>query len=272
MPVHEALIREISESTLEENTLAFWKLGQMGYALRMGPYTVYLDAYLTAHPSRLFPSPLTPEEVVNADLVFGSHDHSDHIDRPAWKTIAKASPQALFAVPKALVDRLSDLGIDHNRFWPLSDSVSRRCGTLTVTGIPCAHEMLDTDENGNHLYSGIILSNGRMRVCHLGDTCIYPGLLERLKLFAPYDVLFLPINGRDGERLRRGCIGNMTFQEAVDLAGMVRPGLVVPGHYEMFRGNTEDVTKFTDYLDAKYPDVRCWVGESGDKMIVSRNE
>ena len=75
--------------------------------------------------------------------------------------------------------------------------------------------------------------------------------------------MFLPINGRDAARFRRGCLGNMTYQEAVDLAGELKPRLIVSIHYDMFADNAEDPRNFVDYLNAKYPDVDCWVGTPG---------
>ena len=100
-----------------------------------------------------------------------------------------------------------------------------------------------------------------------GDTVNYEGLLTRLQEMGP-DVVFLPINGRDAERYRRGCIGNLTYQEAVDLAGELAPRLAVPVHYDMFAANSEDPRKFVDYLEAKYPGVRSWVGEHGERVEV----
>ena len=57
----------------------------------------------------------------------------------------------------------------------------------------------------------------------------------------PFDVLFLPINGRDPAR---GVPGNMSAAEAVDLAAAVRPRFVVPHHYDMFTFNTVPVEAF----------------------------
>ena len=45
----------------------------------------------------------------------------------------------------------------------------------------------------------------------------------------------------------------MTFQEAADLAGELRPRLVMPGHWDLFADNPGDPDAFADYLDAKYP-------------------
>ena len=77
-------------------------------------------------------------------------------------------------------------------------------------------------------------------------------MLPALQAFGPIDAALLPINGRDGARYRRGCLGNMTFQEAADLAGELRPGLALPGHWDMFEDNPGDPQAFADYLDTKY--------------------
>ena len=102
-------------------------------------------------------------------------------------------------------------------------------------------------------------------IYHAGDTVNYDGLLTRLQQF-PLDVVFLPINGRDAGRFRRNCIGNLTYQEAVDLAGELRVRLAVPLHYDMFAANSEDPQKFADYLNAKWPGVRSWVGSVGETV------
>ncbi|MBQ7679769.1 MAG: hypothetical protein IJT34_07965 [Butyrivibrio sp.] len=77
-------------------------------------------------------------------------------------------------------------------------------------------------------------------------------MLPKLRAFGPIDLELLPINGRDAVRYRRNCIGNMTWQEAADLAGEVAPGLVIPGHWDMFADNSADPQAFVDYLDIKY--------------------
>ena len=52
----------------------------------------------------------------------------------------------------------------------------------------------------------------------------------------------------DAERLAVGCVCNMTYQEAVDLAGAVDPRLTIPTHFDMFENNSEDPQLFLDYL------------------------
>ena len=111
--------------------------------------------------------------------------------------------------------------------------VIERAG-FRVRAIPSAHEGLDTDAAGHHLYLGFVIEAEGLRLYHSGDSLAYAGLAEQLG-GGPFDVLFLPINGRDPAR---GVPGNMSAAEAVDLAARVRPRFVVPHHYDMFTFNT----------------------------------
>ena len=58
----------------------------------------------------------------------------------------------------------------------------------------------------------------------------------------------------------------MTYQEAADLSGDLRPRLTVPTHYDMFANNSADPRLFAEYMDVKYPDLRYWIGEHGTRV------
>ena len=111
---------------------------------------------------------------------------------------------------------------------------------VRVRAVPSAHEGLDTDEAGRHLYLGYVVEVGGLRLYHSGDSVVYDGLPRAIGP-GPLDVMFLPINGREPER---GVPGNMTAAEAVDLANRLRPRFVVPHHYDMFTFNTVPVGVF----------------------------
>jgi L-ascorbate 6-phosphate lactonase len=255
---------------LEKGNMALWWLGQLGYAVKLGEVVIYLDPYLSENSRRLVPSLLKPEEIKNADFIFGSHDHSDHIDRGVWHQLSLSSPEAKFVVPKLLIRGLSkDLNISENRFIGVDDGMSVVEKGLKITGIAAAHEFLDQDpDTGCYPYLGYVIEGNGCSLYHSGDSCIYEGMYGRLRRYDELDAMFVPINGRDAERYRRNCIGNMTYQEAVDLAGTMKPRLVVPGHYEMFSENSEDPSKFAEYIEAKYPGVNYWIGGHGEKVCI----
>lgn len=263
------LINEIDKCKLGSGKVAFWWLGQLGFVVKLGELVIYLDPFLSEHPARNIPSLLNPLEIIHSDFIFGSHDHIDHIDRKVWRQLSLSSPNAKFFVPKVLIGSLSkDLKIPENRFIGLDDSMSVIEKGLKITGIAAAHEFLDRDpDTGCYPYLGYVIEGNGCVIYHSGDMCIYEGLYSKLKKWDRFDIMFIPINGRDGKRYRSNCIGNMTYQEAVDLAGLLKPGLVVPSHYEMFSSNSEDPLLFADYLSAKYPGIEYWIGNHGEMIL-----
>lgn len=267
------LMNDIDKCVLENGNMAFWWLGQLGYVIKMGDAVIYVDAFLSEFPNRNIPPLLKPEEIINADFIIGTHDHDDHIDRKVWHQLSLSSPKSKFIVPKLLIDDLSDnLNIPRNRFIGLDDGISISEKSLKITGIPAAHEFLDQDpDSGCYPYLGYVIEGNGCTIYHSGDTCIYEGMYSKLRKWNKFDVMFIPINGRDAKRYRENCIGNITYQEAVDLAGSINPRLVVPGHYEMFSANSEDPSLFADYIDAKYPGVNYWIGNHGEMVNVSNH-
>ena len=117
------------------------------------------------------------------------------------------------------------------------------------------HELLDRDpKTGLYPYLGYVIEGNGVTIYHSGDCCLYEGIAAKLRQWK-LDLALLPINGRDAWRFTHDIIGCMTYQEAADLAGAIRPKRVMPAHYDMFAANTEDPQKFLDYVHVKYPDL-----------------
>ena len=264
------LIDDVNQATLEGGQLAFWWLGQQSWIVKIGRTVLYLDPFLTPLDGRTTPAMMQPEEITNATIISGTHDHGDHIDRPVWPALAKASPAAKFIVPGLLLEGLArDLGIPEGRFVGIDDGSSAEVAGVRISGVAAAHEMLDRDERtGRYPHMTYVFEAGGLSVFHAGDTCKYEGLETKLRAWPRFDLALLPINGRDAVRLRSGCIGNMTYQEAADLAGAIRPRLTVPAHWDMFRMNSEDPQKFVDYVGVKYPALRTHLPRHGERVEV----
>ena len=47
----------------------------------------------------------------------------------------------------------------------------------------------------------------------------------------------------------------VTYQEAADLAGPLKPSCVIPGHWDMFEGNLGDPKAFKAYYELKYSGI-----------------
>ena len=246
---------------------AFTWLGQHSFILTIGAEVVLIDPFLSEVPGRLVPPMFEPGAARGiVSLVCCTHDHIDHLDPVAIEGMTQAT-DCNFLAPRACRQRMLELGVPEDRLLLLDDQESVQFRDVTITGIKAAHEAFETDEQGHHKFLGLILESDGVTVYHAGDTVWWEGLQQRLRNWQ-LDVAFLPINGRDAVRYRDNVLGNMTYQEAADLAGGLEPGLVVPTHYGMFEFNTEDPSKFSDYLDVKYPRLRYQVPSLGLLTVI----
>jgi L-ascorbate 6-phosphate lactonase len=157
-----------------------------------------------------------------------------------------------------------EIPMERLRTLNAGESLSER--GVRITAIKAKHEFFDEHPTLGFPYLGYVVEAGGVTFYHAGDTIMYEGLLTTLQQWPRYDAIFVPINGRDAERFLSGCLGNMTYQEAAELAGELRPGLAVPTHYDMFVGNQEDPAKFVRFLEVKFPGVQHWVGNAGERV------
>ncbi|OJW19257.1 MAG: hypothetical protein BGO49_11930 [Planctomycetales bacterium 71-10] len=247
------LVREIEQDPPPASGAAVWWTGQSGFLVRSAQGLLGVDLYLSEHLTRKYEatnrphvrmtrSPLRGGDLSTVDLLLASHKHSDHLDPGTAPDLLAASRSAMLVLPEAIREHALGLGLDAARLIGAVAGSEVRGAGFRVRAIPAAHEEFDRDAAGRHPYLGFIIEVGGLRMYHSGDTLAYEGLAEALGS-ERFDVLFLPINGREPSR---GVAGNMSAAEAVDLAARVRPRYVVPHHYDMFTFNTVPVRDFEE--------------------------
>ena len=271
-----ALLDEIGETRPKPGSIAVWWLGQSGFLIKSPSGVLVVDPYLSEHLTakyantdkphiRMTAAPLRGEDLRHVDVVLASHKHSDHLDPGTAPAILAASPEARLIVPRSLVGHAENLEIGTGRIDGIDAGVAREIAGFRIRAIPSAHEGLDTDMEGHHLYLGFVIQVEGLRLYHSGDCVIYDGLIDQLGP-APFDVMFLPINGRNP---RRGVPGNMSASEAVDLATRVKPRFVGPHHYDMFTFNTVPVGEFEAEARWLPPGVEPKVLRCGERWEVA---
>ncbi|MBQ9788647.1 MAG: MBL fold metallo-hydrolase [Lentisphaeria bacterium] len=257
------IIEKLKKTILNENEIVICRLGQHSFLLKIADKLIAFDPYLSENKLRLIPPLISANDLAEFDLIFGSHDHSDHIDRS--KLAEMSSGKAKFVFPRAIVKSLVELPPD--KIIGMNDGEKIEIDGVSIWAVAAAHEFLDMGENGLYPYLGFVVSCGNVRVYHSGDCCIYDGLLRKLKNLS-VDIMLLPINGRDAVRLKNNCIGNMTYQEAADLAGWSSCKWVIPAHYDMFANNSIDPQLFVDYVNVKYPQLKTQILRPGEVVII----
>lgn len=273
----DALINSINSLSLPDTCCALWPIGQVGFFFKYKATTILIDPVLTPVTDDNgvsclhFEAPFSPEACFHVDAVFCTHDHLDHLNPETISRLAAAHPEAKFYIPKAVVPDRKDLfAFCSDRVLGLAQdetiSISEDC---SVTAVAAAHDHYDADENGNEKALGYVFHFGKISIFHAGDTLATDKLVSDVKNCGPITLSLLPINGRDWIREGRGIIGNMTPLEAALFAGMISSEMVIPTHYDMWKGNEESPSVFAHYMDLKCPDIAYHVPKLGEPFILT---
>ncbi|MDT8717202.1 MBL fold metallo-hydrolase [Clostridium sp. 19966] len=268
------LISQINNTSLSDDCIAIWQLGQESMVVKSGETICYFDPYLSnnvddtfGNSPRSFKEPVDPSEINNADFVFISHDHLDHLDPETLVPIAKNSQKAKFICPAPHVHILIEIGIEKERIIAARAKEKINIGGMEIYPVAEKHEDYSIDSNGNHGYLGYVVRYNEVVFYHAGDTIGFYELAEDLKPLK-IDVACLPINGRDFKRLKvDNLLGNMDFREAAELSNIIGADTIIPMHYDLFGFNTENPAYFVDYLLNNYPDQKFKLLTLGERMI-----
>ena len=228
----------------------FW-LGQAGFWIDTGTHRILIDPYLSnslaekyagsRHPHiRMMAPPVEIDHLPRPDLVLITHAHSDHMDAGTLSRLHARFPDVPLIVPASCAVMARErAGPDVRLIEVDAESVISPLRGLRIAVFAAAHEGLERDSHGRHLFLGYGISAGDIRIYHSGDCVPYAGLLEKVSGFAP-QIALLPVNGRDSKRLADGIPGNFTLCEAIGLAQDAKIPYLVAHHFGMFSTNTID--------------------------------
>jgi L-ascorbate 6-phosphate lactonase len=218
-------------------------LGQAGFLVEAGEARVLIDPWLSRHEDRLVEAP--PLELVaeRIDHVLVTHEHIDHLDLPFLRELAARSPGAQLVLPEPIVEQAEDV-LPVTTVRP-GDAVE--LGPLSVDVVPAWHGVTPADAytDGEGRFVGYVLGGAGPVLYHAGDTIATPELVDALR-DKRIEIALLPVNGRDFFREEQELVGNLDAREAVRLAKRIGARMLVPYHWDGFRGNLERPGRVVD--------------------------
>jgi L-ascorbate metabolism protein UlaG (beta-lactamase superfamily) len=224
-------------------------LGQAGFVIDGGGRRVVIDPYLsdslaqkyrgTAFPhTRMMPAPVASRDIAHVNLVLITHAHTDHMDPGTLPELLAANPAALMIAPRAARHAaLARSGIDQARLRLMDAGDTLTLPGVTIIATAAAHEARERDEAGHHRFLGYAVTLAGRRIFHSGDTIPFDGQLAEVTALHA-DLALFPVNGRDATRAANGIPGNLTADEAVELARDAGIPAMIAHHHSLFAFNT----------------------------------
>jgi L-ascorbate metabolism protein UlaG (beta-lactamase superfamily) len=251
---NKELLNDILACSGDYENFYLWWLGQSGYLLQYKGSRLLIDPYLSDSLTKKYHNTdkphvriselvIDPADLPPIDFITSSHNHTDHLDAETVLPILQKNNSCKLIIPEANRSFVCDrMQIEHEMPIGLNSGETFKTDIFSFTAIPASHNTVEKDEDGRCKFLGYMINLGEWCIYHSGDTLLYDGIDENLKLHQP-NIAILPINGNDPSRK---VAGNLNAEEAVALAKKNMIPLVIPCHYDLFEFNTVNVNSFIE--------------------------
>lgn len=178
-----------------------------------GSKLIYLDPYKRGKASH------------DADIVFITHSHYDHLDGPSLGNVVKKD--TVIVCPESVAREISAKDI-----ITMKAGQKKEIGDISVEAVPAYNLNKNYHPKANGWLGYIITMDG-VRYYAAGDTDALPELED-----IDCDIAFVPVGGTY----------TMTAAEAAELVNRIGPKVAVPIHYGTIVGRAADAETFRSKL------------------------
>jgi N-acyl-phosphatidylethanolamine-hydrolysing phospholipase D len=263
---------------------ATW-IGHSTVLLQLGPINVITDPVFSqraspfqwAGPRRVMDAALSLDALPPLDVVLLSHNHYDHLDRPAVKDLARAHPRATWVVPLGLGGLIRGWGAREiiELDWWQQASID----ALRVTAAPARHfSARGFRDRNKSLWCGYALELGDWRGYFAGDTAYHPAFGDIGARCGPFDFVMIPIGAYDPRWFMK--IVHVDPEEAVQIYQELtapHPGKSLPLmlgiHWGTFRLTDEPMDEPPQRTLAQWrarglDERRLWIARFGETRTI----
>ena len=247
--------------------LELWWLGQAGFRLRdpAGGPVVFCDPFISAvTTSAAGRRRSTPRPWRQADVILVSHEHSDHLDRPAlkaaaarrdrasrWSSRDRSSPSC--QTRAGLCRRAARRRPARRTHRPRRRAHPARSQRAMASASPMPTPLATSCPTA---WCAISATSSSSAACAPTTPAIAARTPARPSGCAPCSRI-LPCcpstAATSSARPRDNIVGNMDFREAARLAHDMGVELLVPMHWELFAGNRGFPGDLLAYVETTFP-------------------
>ncbi len=259
----------------DPETVAVWYLGCNGFVLKGSEgTTVFVDPYVglgdPPRTVRMIPVPFDPADVAEAEAVFATHEHTDHVHGPSQAPILAGTGATFFGPDDSLAVAREESWTDEwdvsdDQFTEVAEGDSHEVGEFTVSVEP-AH-----DPDATHPVTYVFE--------HPSGTFFHGGDTKPAEEFADvgnrYDI--------DLGVLAFGSVGMIPDKETgdpsrtkwyadenqvVEAASDLRLDRLLPSHWDMWKGLTADPAALHEHARSFEHPRNLELVEVGDRIDI----
>ena len=264
------LLRAVEDA--DPDGLALWYLGCNGFIVKSsGGVTVFIDPYLgigdPPRTVRMVPVPFEPSDVTEADAVFGTHEHTDHVHGPSQAPILAATGATYYTTDSGhdvinAENWTGNWSVTDDQLAEIEEGDTVELGDLTVHVEPA------NDPDADHPVS-FVFEHESGTFFHGGDA--RPGAFEPvgeaydidLGVLAFGTVGMIP-DSDTGEPQRTKWYNDENM--IIEAANELQLDTLLPTHWDMWKGMTTEPTVLHNHgASFDYPETLRIV-EIGDRV------
>lgn len=216
-------------------------------------------------PSRMHEPPHRLEELPRLDAIIVSHDHYDHLDAAAIRTLTRTQ-RAPFVVPLGVGSHLRRWRVPAERIIELDWHESTEIAGVRITAAQAQHFSGRAFTRNNTLWASWIIVGANRRVFYTADSGYFDGYQQIGEKYGPFDASLVQI----GAYHPAWPDIHMTPEEGVAAHMDVRGGVLIPVHWATFQlalhGWSEPAERV--WREAKAHDITLAVPRPGERIDV----
>ncbi|MGD8505254.1 MAG: metal-dependent hydrolase [Candidatus Bathyarchaeota archaeon] len=212
--------------------------GHAAFKIEIAGKIVLVDPWLDGNPT----SPVKSSEVTQADIVYITHDHGDHLG-DAFDICRRT--KSAFVATFELGNYAEENGVENVVGLNVGGSVEIEGVKLSVT------QAFHTASKGAP--TGVVIEGEDKTIYHAGDTALF-GDMRLIGEIKRLDVAMIPIGG----------YYTMGANEAAEAVKMLKPKAVIPMHYKSFPVLAQSPEEFVRKAKGKMPEVKVVVLKPGE--------
>ena len=182
-------------------------------------------------PARFHAVPIALADLPPLDAVILTHDHYDHLDMHAVRTLLRSPAQQRlqWVTPLGVGAHLERWRVPATKITELDWGDSARIGSLTMTAQPARHFAGRTMTRDKALWASFVIAGPTHRVFHSGDTGYFDALADISRL-GPFDLTMIKIGAYD----ETWPDIHVNPEEAVRIHTMINGSVLLPIHWGTF--------------------------------------